>query len=92
MLFYFVRNLLRSNQIGKLIGLLKEHALLKSLYHKQIQLNMMQLKKINLKKALLNPKLKSLFLRRSLEKREKRKNCAKEIETEKEIEINIKKN
>jgi len=51
---------------------------------------MMQLKKINLKKALLNPKLKSLFLRRSLEKREKKKNYVKEIE--KEIGINIKKN
>jgi len=54
----------------------------------------MQLKKISLKKALLNPKLKSLFLRRSLEKKEKKKNCVKEIEIEieKGIEINIKKN
>jgi len=53
---------------------------------------MMQLKKINLKKKFLNPKLKSLFLRRSLEKREKKKKYAKEIEIGKEIEINTKKN
>jgi len=53
---------------------------------------MIQLKKINLKKTLLNPRLRSLFLRKSLEKREKKKNYVKEIEIEKEIAINIKKN